>query len=505
MAYEKPVVLAQSTVRMAECRPNTKPSGRPCNPDYGTFGYITDNRNFGYKPVNNKEQDIGEKIVSKSGAVFLSSLGRSPRSIDALVKDLCPQFDNADPKMIWDDATAFFCTLESDGFIASGETEDECNNNDTGFSYQATSPVSNTTSCSPKESIDSSTQTFFEEYYHRKPYLTNVHIEITSRCNERCVHCYIPHENKITDMRPDLFYSILDQCKKMNVLHMTLSGGEPMAHKSFLEFLRKCYEYNFSVNVLTNLTMLNPSILNEFKRNRLLCVQTSLYSTNPVIHDAITMVKGSCQKTKEAILTLIDNDIPLQISCPILKQNKSCYQDVVSWGNAHNIAVNNDYVILARCDHTTQNLDNRLTIADVKDLIAEQAAGDPEYVLRIKEQAERNSHRSLDDPICSVCYSSICVSEQGIAYPCAGWQDYALGDLSQISLANIWNRSEKVQYLRSLRRGDFSQCIQCADKDYCTLCMVRNANEDPHGRPLVVNRFFCNVAAANRELAQSQQ
>lgn len=32
MKYEKPTVLAQSTVQMAECRPNSKPSGRPCNP-----------------------------------------------------------------------------------------------------------------------------------------------------------------------------------------------------------------------------------------------------------------------------------------------------------------------------------------------------------------------------------------------------------------------------------------------------------------------------------------
>ena len=31
MVYEKPVVVAQSVVRMAECRPNSKPSGRPCN------------------------------------------------------------------------------------------------------------------------------------------------------------------------------------------------------------------------------------------------------------------------------------------------------------------------------------------------------------------------------------------------------------------------------------------------------------------------------------------
>lgn len=32
MRYEKPKVLAQGVVRMAECRPNSKPSGRPCNP-----------------------------------------------------------------------------------------------------------------------------------------------------------------------------------------------------------------------------------------------------------------------------------------------------------------------------------------------------------------------------------------------------------------------------------------------------------------------------------------
>ncbi len=32
MAYSKPTVLAESYVQMADCRPNSKPSGRPCNP-----------------------------------------------------------------------------------------------------------------------------------------------------------------------------------------------------------------------------------------------------------------------------------------------------------------------------------------------------------------------------------------------------------------------------------------------------------------------------------------
>lgn len=32
MNYKKPEVLAQSTTQMADCRPNSRPSGRPCNP-----------------------------------------------------------------------------------------------------------------------------------------------------------------------------------------------------------------------------------------------------------------------------------------------------------------------------------------------------------------------------------------------------------------------------------------------------------------------------------------
>lgn len=32
MVYKKPEILAKSTTQMAQCRPNSKPSGRPCNP-----------------------------------------------------------------------------------------------------------------------------------------------------------------------------------------------------------------------------------------------------------------------------------------------------------------------------------------------------------------------------------------------------------------------------------------------------------------------------------------
>ncbi len=469
--------------------------------NYESFGYITDNRNFGYRQTNYIENYIGDKILSESGAVFMSVLDRKPQTLDELAKKIKTQFLDVDIRTIKSDAKEFYCMLERDGFVVSGKTIQECNEKDTRFSYKILSPeITNKNFSSTIVYPEKSTQDFLEEHFKGKPQLTNLHIEIISKCNERCIHCYIPHDNKVSYIEPDLFYDILEQCKNMRLLHLTLSGGEPMLHKNFCDFLRKCKEYDFSVNVLSNLTLLNDEILNEMRANSLLGVQVSLYSMDSDIHDGITQVKGSLEKTKNAILKLIENDIPLQISCPIMKQNKNCYNEVINWAKKHNIHVGDDYGIIARYNHTTQNLSCRLSMDEIKEVIDDKITNDSKYIEQIEIEAEKKKNMTSDDFVCSVCHSSICIADNGNVHPCAGWQDYIVGNIKETSLNDIWKKSQKVHYLRSLRRKDFPKCIQCSDKEFCTMCMVRNANESPQGDPLVVNEFFCDIARLNKKI-----
>lgn len=468
--------------------------------NYGDFGYITDNRNFGYKLANDDEENIGDKIVSESGAVFLSVLSRNPTSIEDLAEKICKQFVDVDVEIVKADAIQFYLELEADGFVVSGETPQECNGKDYRFSYKGSGCRNLKDSCKVQKESENSTQDFFDEYFNGLPQLTSLHIEIISKCNERCIHCYIPHEKKTSIMSSNMFYNILEQGRKMNLLHLTVSGGEPMAHNNFVEFLNKCNEYNFSVNVLSNLTLLNQDIIEEMKKNPLLCVQTSVYSMDADTHDAITQEKGSFHKTKSAILKLIENDIPLQISCPIMKQNMHCYKDVIDWGKQHNINVNSDFVIIASYDHTIQNLDCRLSIKDIHQIINQKIDDNPQYLESIEKEYLKKQDLKPDDYICSVCHSSVCISENGNVYPCAGWQGYVLANINETKLSDIWKNSKKIKYLRDLRRRDFPQCIQCSEKEFCTMCMVRNANEHPLGNPLEVNKYFCKIAKLNKEI-----
>lgn len=468
---------------------------------YDSFGYITDNRNFGYKLLNNSENHTGDKIISEIGALFISILGKNTMSLNDLVDKICQEFPEINSVRIKQDAREFYNSLVEDGFLVSGKTKSECEKKDIKFSYK--NNLVEIFESSKKGGIknDKSTQEYFEECFNGKPQLTNVHIEVISQCNERCVHCYIPHEQKISQIEPDLFNNIIEQCSKLNLLHITISGGEPMLHKDFCCFLRKCREFDLSVNVLSNLTILTDEVIEEMKTNPLLGVQTSLYSMNPEIHDYITQTKGSFEKTKNSILKLIEQDIPLQISCPILKQNKNCYTDVINWAKNLGVYAGDDYIIIASYNHSKQNIRCRLTIKEIEEVILEKSKIDKNYIANIITEAKHNKNYSPDDYVCSVCESTLCISDNGNVYPCAGWQDYIVGNIRQDPLKEIWEKSEKVNYLRNLRKKEFPKCLKCPDKEYCTMCMVRNANEDSNGDPLVVNEYFCDIAKVIKRIA----
>ena len=461
------------------------------NADGETIGYIT------------SKSDYGDRVVDAAGAVFLGALSRTAQSLDALAEKIAQSFVGVDVETLKKDAAEFYAMLEEDGFVVSGASERELDKKDTRFSYSSLDPKTVRTDFTPAvRRAEKTTQEFLDEHFKNRPHLTAFQIELTSRCNERCVHCYIPHESKLYDIDPALFYGTLDQCREMGLLNITLSGGEPMLHPRFTEFLRKAKEYDFAINILSNLTLLNDEIIAEMKANRLSSVQVSLYSMKAEIHDEITRMPGSFEKTKSAILKLIENDIPLQISCPTMKQNKNCYVDVMKWARDHKCRATTDYIMMARFDGVTDNLDNRLSVGETEKIINDIIENDPDYQNEILgADIDAADERDIsDDMVCGVCINTMCMVANGNVFPCPGWQSYVCGNIKETPLREIWENSPEVKRLREIRKRDFPMCVNCPDKNFCAMCMVRNANENHESDFLKINDHFCKVAALNRKI-----
>lgn len=448
---------------------------------YPDYGYLTDNRNFGYDTASHSSIKVGELLLSNTGNAFYSILKSIPEDIEDVILRLCKLFPEEPSSVISNDALEFFKDLYSKGFVFLGEKEEYSEYISHYFSYDNKHTFELNI---PQQQANSN---IYEETFGKVRTLSRIHIDVSSRCNERCIHCYIPNENKCNIMTEKVFDKVLIQCRSMNVLNLTISGGEPMLNPNLKSFLLKCNKYNFSVNLLSNLTLLSSDLLDVVASNPLISVQTSLYSMDENVHDAITRCKGSFRKTMQAITLLHKRDVPLQINCPIMKQNMNNYKSVLEFANSMNIEADSDYSLFGSYDLSCSNLQCRLSADEIEEI-------ENTKILKESELEYIRSKRTSSDPICPVCKSSLCISNIGDVYPCEGWQSLILGNIEKQSLKEIWENNPLVLKLRGLTYKDFPKCNSCTCKQFCSICLIMNANEDSNGNYRNVNTFMCDVA-----------
>ncbi len=452
-----------------------------------------------------------DRSYDKYGAEFLKQITRNPQKIDDIIDRLCNIYGKDKRNIIKEDFLEFAYSLARDYFIVMGETIGELDAKDKDFTYSIDNPktLKENFYQVTDEIVNQNTQDFFLEEVQGKPLISCLQFELSSRCNERCIHCYIPNgkKDKGFDMPTSKVKSILDEYSKMGGIHVTLSGGEVFLHKDIIEIVKYCRLKDFKVTILSNLISLKDDQISELRKQNISLIQVSLYSMTPEIHDYITTVKGSWKKTKDAIEKLVAADIPVQISCPLMKANKDGYKDVLLYARSLKIKAQTDYIMMGRADLTTDNLANRLSLEETEKVIRDIINYDFDYaeeyanVSPITDEIQFDMERYLKQPVCGVGYDNCCITANGDVYPCAGWQGYVLGNVYKNTLTDIWENSERIKQLRTITEASFPECAVCEARQYCSRCLVRNYNESG-GDMFAKIRHFCDVAFLNKKLIE---
>ena len=470
-----------------------------------SFIRIYKNGNIGY--ITN-QLTRNDRTYDEVGAVFLSQISRQPIDTDVIIINLCNIYGAAEKDYIKRDFLEFIENLANHKFVVIGNTIEELVAQDLDFCYQVDNPktlaVDYTQLTAEQPTKD--TQDFFLQQDKESPRLAALQFELTSRCNERCIHCYIPNGKKNTgfDLSFEKFKYILNQFVEMGGLHVTLSGGEALMNKDILKILRYCREKDLQISLLTNLISLKDEQIPVLKEVNLSLIQVSLYSMNAKIHDMITTVKGSFEKTKTAIEKLYAADIPVQISCPVMKANKDGYDEVMKYAQSLRMKSNTDYIMMAQANLDTENLANRLDLVETEKVIRDIIDCDLDYNNKTLKQLPISSiplEEYAEMPLCGAGVNDLCVTVTGDVYPCAGWQDFVVGNVFKQSLKDIWEKSPKLAEVRKVKQKDFPNCLTCEARDYCNMCLVRNYNEN-NGDMFKINQHFCDVAFLTKRLVE---
>lgn len=225
---------------------------------------------------------------------------------------------------------------------------------------------------------------------------------------------------------------------------------------------------------------------------------------NPEIHDKVTCLEGSFYKTKRSIEKLVDNNIIVQVSSPAMKINKDSFKDVIDWcENKMKIRAHTDYAIMAESNGCIENLQNRLSLEETREFIDKLIENDKNYQKMLKSNGNKEELKRVineEDTLCGIGYNMAAMNVYGDILPCSGFESMRCGNIKDKSLKDIWENSDNMKKIRSLKRKDYPKCLTCEDSAYCSFCIKRHEGES--GDILKLADHFCNVAHINREVAE---
>ena len=151
-------------------------------------------------------------------------------------------------------------------------------------------------------------------------FIPKVNLEITSKCNLRCKHCYILDSSNINDSDKFKIIEIINKLKKSNVQILNLTGGEPFVEKWVFEIINYAHNKGLELIINTNGTLLNNNIIEKIKRISPRIFFNVSLDGNRTIHD---IIRGRRTFTKVItnIKLLKDKGFPMRINYVVNKKN----------------------------------------------------------------------------------------------------------------------------------------------------------------------------------------
>src|SRR3984893_3713547 len=294
----------------------------------------------------------------------------------------------------------------------------------------------------------------------------SVQVDLTYRCNERCVHCYLDHEDH-GEMTTGEITDLFDQLADAGVFFLTLSGGEILMRKDFFEILEHARARTFSVKLKTNAVMIRRKEAERIRSLGVHAVQISIYSHRPEVHDSITKIPGSFVRSVRAIRFLRASGLNVTIANVLMLQNIRDYPGVRALGGDLGVNVTIDPTITPRMDGDRSLLDLNIDQAALADVFRDEAVvGNADAFCAPPAPVDE---AALDALPCSAGHTACYVSPYGDVYPCVQFP-LPSGNVRQTRFLDIWQHSPQLNEVRSIRARDLTGCSRCTHVSTCPRC-----------------------------------
>jgi radical SAM protein with 4Fe4S-binding SPASM domain len=293
-----------------------------------------------------------------------------------------------------------------------------------------------------------------------------VQLDVTYRCNERCVHCYLDHDDH-GEMTTAEMRDVLRQLADAGTLFLALSGGEVLMRMDFFEILEYARSLLFCVKIKTNAFMIREKEADRMRDLGVQSVQVSIYSHRAEVHDAITKLPGSLKRSIAGIRFLQSRGLQVTLANVLMRQNFNDHTGVKALAEELGAKWTIDPTITPMMDGDRSVLGLGIGGGELR-----QVFRTPELVGNVDEFCA--PPKPVDDEVlselpCSASHTFCYISPYGDVYPCVQFP-LPTGNVRKQRFLEIWRHSPQMNDARSIRARDLPVCSTCTHVGSCTRC-----------------------------------
>lgn len=313
---------------------------------------------------------------------------------------------------------------------------------------------------------------------------TGLALEITRKCNLRCIHCYLAAGEADKELTLSEIKALLRSARDTGGISIALGGGEPLIRKDCIEIIEYAAAEGLLISLGTNATLVDKNLAKLLTKLPIK-IQVSLDGATKETHDRIRG-KGSFDLAVRGIDNLISEGMKkdILIAFTPMKINVHEVPDIVDFALKRQIPVI-QFPPLSSSGRAKERW-QELRLSD------DEMLWFWEFVL--KRSKELRGKMDLLADCFSININNIGISHrctigtqfrvdpEGYVYPCQCFHsgtEYCLGNIKEKSLKSMVY-GQKIEELKKTcfqRPLNIEKCSRCRWRNFCGAGCMGNAFE----------------------------
>jgi radical SAM protein with 4Fe4S-binding SPASM domain len=335
------------------------------------------------------------------------------------------------------------------------------------------------------------------------PQLPRIDIELTERCNNNCIHCYInqaenDQEVLAREMSTSQIKEILDEAAALGCMAARLTGGEPLLRSDFKDIYLYARRLGIKVTLLTNATLITVDLVALFKRYPPgEPVEITLYGMTREDYESTSRTKGSFVAATNGINLLVENSIPIVLKTIRLPRRDDDLLEFQAFakkytGQSGGFAMN--FNLRGRRDSPEKNLLIKKLRATPKETLAILTRNKEAYIKEKKQFASKFMRPGGPVLFTCGCGKGGAVDAYGYFQPCLLMRHPDMAyNLEQGTISDALNRFFPEKVLQQAENTQYlERCAQCFLKGLCNQCPAWSWMEN--GTLDTPVEYLCRVA-----------